>query len=91
MSAVHHDPLTLAQAYAMVREAWLDKRGLADHLQCSVRVLEQAIIEGMPHAVIFGRVKFQVSAVIPWLEQHGHLEHRGSVDAPPSEEASRAA
>ena len=49
-------------------EPWLDKRGLADHLACSVRSIETALAEGMPHAVIFGRPKFQVSEVEPWLE-----------------------
>ena len=33
--------------------------------------------EGLPHAHIAGRAKFQVSCVEPWLEQHGHLERRG--------------
>ena len=31
----------------------------------------------MPHAVIFGRVKFQVSQVEPWLEAHGYLIRHG--------------
>jgi hypothetical protein len=60
--------------------AWLDKRGLADHLACSIRSIETAVSEGMPHAVIFGRIKFQVDDVEPWLEQHGYLERRGNGD-----------
>lgn len=54
-------------------EQWLDKRGLAAHLSCSVRSIQTALTEGMPHAIIFGRVKFRVSQVEPWLEAHGHL------------------
>jgi hypothetical protein len=58
-------------------EPWLDKRGLAEHLSCSVRSIQTALAEGMPHAVIFGRVKFRVSEVEPWLEDHGHLVRPG--------------
>jgi len=58
-------------------ESWLDKRGLAEHLSCSVRSVETALAQGMPHAVIFGRVKFQVSSAEPWLEEHGYLVRHG--------------
>ena len=58
-------------------EPWLDKRGLAEHLACSVRSIQTALAEGMPHAVIFGRVKFQVPAVEQWLEERGHLVRQG--------------
>ncbi len=34
----------------------------------------------MPHAVIFGRVKFRVSEVEPWLEARGHLTRVGDDD-----------
>jgi hypothetical protein len=54
-------------------ERWLDKRGLAEHLSCSVRSIQSALADGMPHAVIFGRVKFKVSEVEPWLEARGHI------------------
>jgi hypothetical protein len=61
-------------------EPWLDKRGLAEHLCCSIRSIQTALTEGLPHAVIFGRVKFQVSQVEPWLEAHGHLvRHAGGI------------
>jgi hypothetical protein len=56
---------------------WLDKRGLAEHLACSIRSVEHAVQEGMPHAVIFGRVKFQAADAEAWLEQRGHLQRRG--------------
>jgi hypothetical protein len=59
-------------------EPWLDKRTLAEHLACSVRSIETAIAAGMPHAVIFGRVKFQVAEAEAWLEQRGHLQRRGA-------------
>jgi hypothetical protein len=59
-------------------EPWLDKRELARHLCCSVRSIQTALAEGMPHAVIFGRVKCRVSEVEPWLEEHGYLVRHGS-------------
>jgi hypothetical protein len=72
-------------------EKWLDKRGLAEHLSCSVRSIQTALAEGMPHTIIFGRVKFHATAVEEWLEANGHLERRGhgilgagNVDGPPS-------
>ena len=56
---------------------WLDKRAIAAHLSCSVRSIESALAEGMPHAVIFGRPKFKIAQAEAWLEQAGHLEIRG--------------
>jgi hypothetical protein len=66
----------------MTGEPWLDRKKLADHYSCSVRSIELALADGMPHAVAFGRVKFQVSKVEPWLEEHGYIERR--VDGPSS-------
>jgi hypothetical protein len=69
------------QIAALLRgaEPWLDKRGLAQHLSCSVRSIEAARAEGMPSAVIFGRRKFRVSEVEHWLEEHGYLDrHDGA-------------
>jgi hypothetical protein len=54
-------------------EPWLGKKDLAKHYSCSVRSIETALAEGMPHAVIFGRVKFQVSCADAWLRERGHL------------------
>jgi hypothetical protein len=54
-------------------EPWLDKRRLAEHLSCSIRSIQTALTEGMPHAIIFGRVKFRVSEGEPWLEARGYL------------------
>jgi hypothetical protein len=54
-------------------EPWLDRKRLADHYSCSVRSIELALAEGMPHAIAFGRVKFQVSKVEPWLWERGYL------------------
>jgi hypothetical protein len=71
-------------------EPWLDKRGLAAHLACSVRSIELAAAAGMPHAVIFGRVKFRASEVEPWLERSGQLERRGDIgDSPPDNGLAR--
>jgi hypothetical protein len=65
----------------MQPEPWLDKRGLADHFACSVRSIETALAAGLPHAVIFGRPKFKVSIVEPWLEQHGYIERGDGIPA----------
>lgn len=64
---------------------WLDKRGLAAHLACSIRSIETAMSEGMPHAVIFGRAKFRPTDVEAWLTAHGDLRLEGyatSVEGP---------
>lgn len=58
-------------------EPWLDKKALAEYLGCSVRWIEYRRAEGMPHAMIAGRVKFKVSAVEPWLADHGYLRDEG--------------
>jgi hypothetical protein len=60
-------------------EPWLDKRGLAAHLACSVRSVEGAMAEGLPYAVIFGRAKFRASEAETWLERLGHLRPQGGV------------
>jgi hypothetical protein len=60
-------------------EPWLDKRGIARHLACSIRWIERRMEEGLPHRHIAGRAKFRVSEVEPWLEAHGHIEQRGEV------------
>ena len=58
-------------------DPWLDKRGLADHLGCGVRWIEYRAAEGMPHAVIAGRVKFRAGEVEEWLEARDLLVRRG--------------
>jgi len=54
-------------------EPWLDKRGLAAYLCCSVRSVEQAMADGMPYAVIFGRAKFRTAQCEHWLARNGYL------------------
>jgi hypothetical protein len=54
-------------------EPWLSKQQLAKHLSVSVRSIELAVADGMPHARIFGRPKFKVSEVEPWLARTGRL------------------
>jgi len=63
----------------VVLEPWLDKRGLARHLACGVRTIERALTQGMPHTVMYGKVKFRASEVEAWLERTGQLERRGLV------------
>ena len=58
-------------------DPWLDKKEAATFWACSTRSIEYAITEGMPHALIFGKVKVRVSEAEPWLVEHGHLERRG--------------
>lgn len=62
-------------------EPWLDKRGIAAHLGCSVSWVEKRMAEGMPHSLIAGRCKYRASQVEPWLEQHGYIEQRGELAA----------
>ncbi|HEY3946631.1 MAG TPA: hypothetical protein VGL78_15490 [Solirubrobacteraceae bacterium] len=62
---------------ARQHEPWLDKRGLAEHFACSVRSIELAMSQGMPHALIFGRPKARASEVEVWLAERGQLERRG--------------
>jgi hypothetical protein len=59
-------------------EPWLDKKKLATYLGCSVRSVERALAAGMPSSIVFGRRKFRVSEVEPWLEAHGRLS-RGRI------------
>ncbi len=60
-------------------EPWLDKRGLAEHLACSVRWIERRMEQGLPHTHIAGRAKFRASEVEAWLERQGLIERRGHV------------
>jgi hypothetical protein len=66
----------------------VDKRTLAAYLSCSVRSLNTLVAEGMPHAILVGKVKFRVSEVEAWLEASGRLERRGSLVAPEHLEAA---
>lgn len=54
-------------------EPWVDKRGLASHLGCGIRWVEERLRDGMPSAMIAGKRKFRVSEVEPWLERAGHI------------------
>lgn len=56
---------------------WLDKRQFAERLSCSVRWIGYRLAEGMPHARIAGRVKFDPALAERWLEEHGYIDRRG--------------
>jgi hypothetical protein len=58
-------------------EPWLDKKGLAEYLACSVRSIELAIVDGLPWVEIMGRKKFRASQVEEWLEANGRLIRHG--------------
>jgi hypothetical protein len=62
-----------------VGDPWLDKRAIAKHFGCLVRSIEYAVTEGLPHAIVFGRPKFQIPHVEAWLERTGRLERRGTM------------
>jgi hypothetical protein len=62
-----------------LEECWLDKRHLAEYLDCSPRWVIARYEEGMPCKMIAGRLKFKVSEAEPWLEEHGHIEERNRV------------
>ena len=72
----------------MTDARWLDKRGIAQHLSCSVRSIERAMVDGMPHAVIFGRAKFKTGEVEAWLGRHGDLSLHGERAAASDREAA---
>ena len=59
-----------------IPEPWLGKRELARHYACGVRSIERRMVEGMPYALIFGRIKFQVSSTDAWLEDNGYFERK---------------
>lgn len=58
-------------------EPWLDKKGIAQHLACSVRWIERRMEAGMPHAHIAGRAKFRASEVEEWLDRRNEIDRRG--------------
>ena len=60
------------------RELQRHKHQLAEHYACSIRSIQLALAAGMPSKKIFGKVKFRLSLVEPWLEAHGYLVHHGS-------------
>jgi hypothetical protein len=62
-------------------ERWLGKKRIAEHFDCSVRWIERRMEEGLPHAHIAGRAKFQVTVVAAWLDEHGFIERRGDQPA----------
>lgn len=61
---------------AKTEDRWRDKNSLAEYFDCSPRWIIARYEEGMPCAMIAGRLKFKVSVVEPWLEEHGHIEKR---------------
>lgn len=59
-----------------LREPWLDKHQFAEHLSSSPRWVVAREEEGMPSAMIAGKLKFKVSEAEPWLQEHGHINRR---------------
>ena len=58
-------------------DPFLDKHGIAEYFACSTRSIENAMTEGMPHYVHFGRAKFRAAECEAWLTARGALELRG--------------
>lgn len=68
---------TRAPAPLLDPDRWRDKHGLAEHLSCGVRWIEERMAEGMPYAYIAGRAKFKVVKAEAWLYEHGFIDWRG--------------
>lgn len=58
-------------------EPWVGKAGLARHLACGIRWVEERTREGMPSALIAGRRKYKISEAEAWLERSGHIKRDG--------------
>lgn len=59
------------------KPGWYDKRRFAAYFDTSIRTVERWMAEGMPHAVIGGKIKFKLEESEPWLERTGKLERKG--------------
>lgn len=59
-------------------EPWVTKKEIAVHLGCSVSWVEKRMAQGMPYAVIAGRVKVRASEVEAWLDERGHIDRKGA-------------
>ena len=68
---------TRAPAPPLDPDRWRDKHGLAEHLSCGIRWIEERMAEGMPYAYIAGRAKFKVVKAEAWLDEHGFIDWRG--------------
>jgi excisionase family DNA binding protein len=58
-----------ARRFRAGNEPWHTKKEIAELLGFSVRWVEYRVVEGMPHKVFGGRLRFQRSVVEAWLEQ----------------------
>lgn len=73
ITAEQLDTLASLVADRLRPDPYLSKQELADHFRCSVRSIEHAVAAGMPHTIAFGRPKFQLSKVEPWLVDNGYV------------------
>lgn len=53
---------------AAIREPWLSKRQIAEHLGRSTRWVELRVREGLPSKMIGGRRGFRLSEVEAWID-----------------------
>jgi hypothetical protein len=67
-----YEDLERRVSYLEAREPWLDYKKLADHFSTSVRTVQTWKAEGMPMELLDGKMKGQLSKILPWLETHGH-------------------
>lgn len=54
-------------------DPWLDKKGLARELGCSVSFIEKRTREGLPSRLFAGRRQYRLRAAEQWLRDNGHL------------------
>lgn len=54
-------------------DPWLDKKGLAKELGCSVSFIEKRTREGLPSRLFAGRRQYRLRSAESWLREHGHL------------------
>lgn len=53
-----------------LRDRWMTKAQLAEHLGYSPRWVQYRVAEGMPHKRHYGRLAFQVGPVEDWLREN---------------------
>jgi hypothetical protein len=66
-----------ADAAALVREPWVTKRELAEHLHVAIRWIEGQHHHGLPYARRGGVLRYRISEVERWLRGEQEQEQGG--------------